>query len=89
MYALTRLTRKNKKLMITTPESRKMHFGSALHSDFTMHHDEERKERYIKRHAIKEDWTFKGINTAGFFSRYLLWNEKTLKQSIKNVKKYV
>ena len=33
--------------MKTTPESKKIHFGSTLHSDFTMHHDEERKERYI------------------------------------------
>lgn len=61
-----------------------VHFGAKGYSDYTIHKDPERKKRYIDRHKSNEDWSIKGINTAGFWSRWLLWNEPTLKESIKS-----
>jgi hypothetical protein len=52
-----------------------------------MHHDDYRKANYIRRHKEREDWTKQGIMTAGFWSRYLLWNKPTLKESLEDIKK--
>jgi hypothetical protein len=62
-----------------------IHFGSKIpfYQDYTIHKDSERKERYIQRHRANEDWSKSGIDTPGFWSRWLLWSEPTLKESIK------
>ncbi len=57
-----------------------IHFGAKNYDDYTTHKDDERKERYINRHSKREDWN--NPKSAGFFSRWLLWNKPTLKQSI-------
>ena len=61
-----------------------VHFGAKGYSDFTQHHDEDRKERYLKRHKKREDWS--DPLTAGFWSRWVLWNLPDLKESIEDVK---
>jgi len=62
--------------MLITPEGKKIHFGAANMSDFTLNKNEDRKQRYIARHNTKrEDWT--KINP-GSLSRYILWNKPTL-----------
>ena len=38
----------NKKYYIITNDNKKVYFGAAGYSDFTIHKDEERKLRYIK-----------------------------------------
>jgi hypothetical protein len=81
--------------MIITPSGKKVHFGQEGYSDYTKHKDSERKERYIARHggnksgtkSSKEDWTKSGLDTAGFWSRYLLWGEPTLQSSINAIEK--
>ena len=40
----------NKKYYIITNDNKKIYFGATGYSDFTIHKDEERKLRYIKRH---------------------------------------
>jgi len=60
-------------------------FGAAGMSDFTLHHDEERKERYLNRHRKREHWD--KPDTPGALSRYILWNKKTVKASLKDFKK--
>lgn len=62
-----------------------IHFGAKGYSDYTIHKDPERKERYIQRHKANEDWSIRGIDTAGFWSRHLLWAEPTLKDSIEKI----
>lgn len=62
--------------------TRTVHFGAAGYSDFTIHKDEERRQRYVARHAAREDWTIAGVGTAGFWSRWLLWNQPTINSSI-------
>ena len=59
-------------------------FGAKGMSDYTKHHDEERKERYLKRHQSTEDWN--NPTTAGALSRFILWNKPTIKESIKDFK---
>ena len=60
--------------------------GARGMSDFTKHHDEERKARYIARHKAREDWKLSGVLTSGFWSRWLLWNKDTLAESRRDVK---
>ena len=62
-------------------------FGQKMASDFTKHKDTDRKERYIDRHKAREDWTKSGAKTAGFYSKHVLWNKPTLKESIDDINK--
>ena len=74
-----------KKYFIITDKNKKIYFGSAGMSDFTIHKDEQRKLRYINRHKKNENWNDK--NTAGFWSRWLLWNLPTINASYNDIKK--
>jgi hypothetical protein len=83
-------TRKDKKLMsiFYDKENNKIktvHFGQKGYSDYTIHKDDKRKERYLNRHKKNEKWN--DYMTPGSLSRYILWNKKTLKESIKDYKK--
>jgi hypothetical protein len=75
-----------KKYYIITNSGRKIYFGAAGMSDFTHHKNEARKNLYINRHKKNENWTKSGIDTAGFWSRWLLWNKKTIKESYNDIK---
>lgn len=77
----------DKKFFIITSTGKRIYFGSAGMSDFSIHKDEDRKLRYIKRHSANENWGKSGINTAGFWSRWYLWNLPTLKASYEDIKK--
>ena len=61
------------------------HFGARGMSDYTRHKDKTRKARYIKRHKKRENWNDKF--SAGALSRYILWGEPTLRESIKKYKR--
>jgi hypothetical protein len=62
-----------------------IHFGAYGMSDYTIHKDPARKARYINRHKAREN--FADIFTAGFWSRWILWNKPTLRQSITDTEK--
>ena len=64
-----------------------IHFGAKDYSDYTKHKDSERKQRYITRHKKTENWNKSGIESAGFWSRWILWNKPTLKGSITDTEK--
>ena len=55
-------------------------FGAKGYSDFTKHKDEERKEKYIARHKVNQDW--KDYETAGMWAKNILWNKPTIEASI-------
>lgn len=83
-------TNKNKKFMAiffddNNKKIKTTHFGSKGMSDFTIHKDKERKERYLKRHQKRENWN--NPMTGGALSRWVLWNKPTLKGSIRDYKK--
>lgn len=56
------------------------HFGQAGASDYTIHKDDARKQRYIERHRNREDWN--DPHTAGALSRYILWNKPSFSASV-------
>ncbi len=59
-------------------------FGANGMSDYTLHKDDERKNRYLERH--KKDH-YKNPLYPSFYSTNLLWNKKTLTESIKDTNK--
>ena len=83
---LARSNRSDKKYMVNV-DGKITHFGAIGYSDYTIHKDPERKQRYINRHRAREDWGKSGIQSAGFWSRWLLWGEPTLQASIKAIEK--
>jgi Family of unknown function (DUF5754) len=61
-------------------------FGQKGYSDYTKHKDPQRKARYIARHKrMHEDWS--DPTRAGTLSRFILWNKKTFKASVKDFKR--
>ena len=60
-------------------------FGAAGMSDFTIHKDKERRERYISRH--KKDLRTKDPMKPGYLSMYILWNKPSLKASLADYKR--
>lgn len=62
-----------------------VHFGASGYQDYTQHRDADRMRRYLTRHRAREDWTLRGIATAGFWSRWLLWNRPGLRASAADV----
>ena len=85
-FVLTRSPRAEKKWRIKVG-TRNIDFGAEGYSDMTMHKDESRKQAYISRHASREDWNKSGIETRGFWSRWLLWNKPSLEESIRDIEK--
>ena len=82
--------KKTKKWMVSyinpkTKRIKTINFGAKGMSDYTIHKDNKRKERYLKRHSgMGEDWN---NPSPGFFSRWLLWHKPSLKASIKDTEK--
>jgi hypothetical protein len=60
-------------------------FGAAGMSDFTIHKDKERRERYISRH--KKDLKTKDPMKPGYLSMFILWNKPSLKASLADYKR--
>ena len=52
------------------------------YQDYTTHKDNERKQRYIDRHRKNESWGKDGVDTAGFYSKHILWNKPTAQASV-------
>ena len=75
---------KNKK-SVAEVNNKKIHFGDNRYQDYTQHKDPKRKENYINRHAKNEDWSKSNIASAGFMSRYVLWEKPTMKSAIDNL----
>ena len=83
---LKKSSRKDKKFMVIV-NNQTIHFGLLGASDYTKNKDIQRKRRYINRHRSRENWKKSGIKTAGFWSRWLLWNESTISKSILSIEK--
>ena len=83
---LSRSEKPDKKFKVVV-EGRTIHFGAKGMSDYTINQDPERKRLYISRHKAHEDWSKSGIKTAGFWSRWLLWNKPSLDESIQDIQK--
>ena len=62
-----------------------VHFGAMGYQDFTASKDEKRKASYLARHKTSEDWTLTGVDTAGFWARWILWNKPSITASIRDI----
>lgn len=71
-----------KKYRVIFPNGKKVDFGGAGYSDYTIHKDPKRMKRYLTRHGgMGETWTKKGMYTAGFWSRWLLWSKPSMREA--------
>tara|TARA_R110000765_G_scaffold48844_2_gene99544 strand:+ start:252 stop:572 length:321 start_codon:yes stop_codon:yes gene_type:complete len=92
-YILKKSTRKDKKFMILM-EDMNHHFGQKKFKDFTIYSKElnqedayKKKLSYISRHKKNEDWNKSGLHSSGFWARWILWNQPTIAESIKDIEK--
>ena len=81
---IQRSSRAGKKYMARVGD-KTVHFGATGYQDFTTSKDEKRKASYLARHRANEDWTMGGVDTAGFWARWLLWNKATITASIRDI----
>lgn len=85
LQSITVSTRPEKRYMATFSDGTITHFGFKGGSTFIDHKDEKKKDAYIARHKVNEDWT--DPIKAGTLARYILWNKPTLVASVKDYKK--
>jgi hypothetical protein len=90
---IKRSNKPDKKFMVTI-DNKTIHFGSKPNKDFTIYSQEskeiadKKKKAYIARHSkLNENWNKSGIKSAGFWSKHILWNKPTLRESIKDTEK--
>lgn len=75
-----------KKFDVYLNNKKLLSFGASGYKDFTFYpHDQKKKENYIKRHQVLENWN--DLNKAGSWSRYILWNKPTLTESMRDMEK--
>jgi hypothetical protein len=67
-----------------TGRERNTHFGTKGMSDYTLHKDKERRDRYRNRH--RKDLMTNDPTRAGFLSYYILWGDSTSMQ--KNISSF-
>lgn len=58
-------------------------FGDRRGSQYWLHKDPAKKRAWIARHSVRENWN--DPFTAGFWSRWLLWNKETLGESARDI----
>ena len=79
---ITPSTAKHKRLTAKFP-NKNTHFGLRGGNTYLEHNDDTKKQHYLKRHKVREDWG--NYQTAGSLSRHILWNKETLQASIKDL----
>ena len=74
------------KYYIITNSGKIVKFGGAGYSDFTIHKDEARKQRYIDRHKKNENWGKSGVDSPGWWSYKYLWSYPTKQEAYQHIK---
>ncbi len=84
-------SRSDKKFMVTVFDDdgrrKTIHFGARGYSDYTKHKTKSRMRRYVSRHRSRENWNKSGIDTAGFWAKWILWDKPSLSDSIRHTEK--
>lgn len=86
LVVVTSSNRKDKKytaIIVDAGKVKTVHFGASGYEDYTTHGDEMRKEKYVKRHQKREDWS--DPYKPGFWAKNLLWNKPTLEESAADI----
>jgi hypothetical protein len=60
-------------------------FGASGMSDYTIHKDKNRRERYISRH--KKDLKTNDPTKPGYLSMFILWNKPSIRSSLGDYKR--
>ena len=77
-------------------KKRTVRFGKNGAEDFTIHQDKKKRLNYLRRHgrdgksfsrSTLENWSQKGVDTAGYWARWLLWEKDDLDKAIEFMKK--
>lgn len=76
---------KSKKWRAVFNDGSHVDFGAIGYEDYTMHGDEKRKTLYLNRHRKNENWN--DPKSAGALSRWILWNEPTIAESLRDYKR--
>ena len=86
LLSFRRSDRPGKKYMVeletASGRTKTIHFGDSSLKDYTLFSAAERmehKRRYLARHSANEDWS--DPETAGFWSRHVLWGDTPSVQS--------
>lgn len=73
-----------KKWRVVFENGKHVDFGQKGYSDFTLHKNPDRMKLYVQRHRrMGETWTKQGIQTAGFWARWLLWSKPNISDAKK------
>ena len=86
VYIIQKSTRKDKKFMVVMPDM-VHHFGQAGYEDYTTTNNDVKKKSYIARMSGNQDWTKKGIHSAGFWAKHILWAKPIIRGSIKDLQR--
>ena len=63
-------------------QDRIVSFGQRGGSTYIDHQDDVKKDNYLARHKVNENW--RDPYSAGALSRYILWNKLTLEASLRD-----
>ena len=86
-YTVSRSTRDNKRYMVRQNGRLVTHFGQPNAFTYADGAPVSKKNAYIARHSRNgESWTKRGINTAGFWARWMLWNKGSLRASASDMR---
>jgi hypothetical protein len=64
---------------------RAVHFGAAGAQQYPDHRDDNKKRAWLARHSPRGRWD--DPFSAGFWSRWLLWNKNTLEASARDIER--
>jgi hypothetical protein len=68
-------THKDKRYMVKFNNGKIVHFGLKTGSTYIDHKDKKKRENYLARHKVRENWD--DPYSAGALSRWLLWGDYT------------
>ena len=77
---LTHSNRKDKRYEVRINGKKSIHFGSKNGQTFIDHGDIKKKDAWLARHRVNENWS--DPMTAGYWSRWLLWNKRDIQRSM-------
>lgn len=75
------------KYYIITNNNKKVFFGAFGYSDYTIHKDDKRKQRYIDRHQKRESQFWDNPDKASYWALKLLWNKESIEKSYDDIRK--
>lgn len=95
MEAILTISKNPKKKFNIQIGEKNIDFGQKGFKDFIIYNKllspeeaDKKRKNYISRHSkMGEDWTKNGIFTPGFWARFILWQGRTLPESLKFIEK--